>query len=182
MEDKVYYFDFGSEKKKKISYVFGMIIFLFLSFCLDVFIFFGFMYLSDTFQNKELYRCLFYIIISLAFVFKICGIIVQFFPRKIILTDDRIKIKYNNFCWFSLKIFSLEIKYKKLNSCELNHYSKIMFMGKGFVKIPFVALNWNSLVILRKKFRVFAIPVENAEDFVSEVEKRIKLSNCTKES
>ncbi|MDE6659816.1 MAG: hypothetical protein K2K01_06865 [Eubacterium sp.] len=178
MEDKVYKFDFGSEGRKKASNVLSMLIFLLISFCFDVLLLIGLLCLHERVPNIEIFMPLIsYPLFIIALAFKICGIVVQFFPKRIILTEKTIEIKYNNFAYISHKVFSLSIKYEKLEQCELNTYSKWHFRGKGKTGIPVPLFNWDSLVILQKKFRTFAIPVENAEDFVAEVNKRMELAN-----
>ncbi|MDE6413668.1 MAG: hypothetical protein K2K42_07275, partial [Eubacterium sp.] len=175
MEDKVYYFDFGSAGRRKASNVLSMLIFLFISFCFDILLLVGSFWLFERIPNIGIFMPLIsYPLFLIALAFKICGIVVQFFPKKIILTEKTIEIKYNNFAYLSHKIFSLSIKYEKLEQCELNTYSKWHFRGKGSTGIPIPLFNWDSLVILQKKFRTFAIPVENAEDFVAEVNKRME--------
>ena len=178
MEDKVYNFDFGSEGRKRASNVLSMLIFLFISFCFDILLLVGGFSLVERIPNIGVFMPLIsYPLFLIALSFKICGIVVQFFQKRIILTEKTIEIKYNNISYLSHKIFSISIKYEKLEQCELNTYSKWHFRGKGKTGIPIPLFNWDSLVILRKKFRTFAIPVENAEDFVAEVNKRIELAN-----
>ena len=41
--------------------------------------------------------------------------------------------------------------------------------------MPFVFCNRKSLVLIKKNFRTYFIPVENAEEFVAEVNKRVKI-------
>lgn len=176
--DKVYRFDYGNILNKFLSYLIqfmsnsGIVIFAFL----------GYIYvtqlIADNFSSDSLIYVLslFFTVIFIALV--LFFFILTFLPRKIILSDNGIKVRRYSFPP-SLKRFSFNdfIPYSMILSCEI-YNNKITYRRATYLRqqaFPIFAFNWKSLVKITDKYNFsFYLPVKDAENFVVEVNSRVR--------
>lgn len=180
LEKKIYFFDFGSNSKKIISYIESFFMYLSLLF-LIIFggIFFLYGKMESVFENEYIQTLFIRIAVICILIFEIYGLILQFLPKNIILTEKGIKIKRNNISRLSLRIFNDYIKYEKIKSCELNNPK---FRSRQVMQLPFILFDWDSVVKIQQGIKTFYIPVENAEEFVAEVNRRTEAISTENDS
>lgn len=173
-DKKIYYFDFGNTFKKVLSY-FIMIValagfYMIINFA-EVHLFF---YIKGRITNEELVNTIHKFLVCIILIFEAYGLIIQFLPKRIILTDKGIKIRKNNLDGKTIFPFNNYIKYQSIKVCRINHSE---YKHSRYLRITFPFCNRESLVMIKTKFGKYFVPVENAEDFVKEVNKRIQLVN-----
>ena len=180
LEKKIYFFDFGSNSKKIISYIESFFMYLSLLFLINFGgIFFLYGKMESVFENEYIQTLFIRIAVICILIFEIYGLILQFLPKNIILTEKGIKIKRNNISRLSLRIFNDYIKYEKIKSCELNNPK---FRSRQVMQLPVILFDWDSVVKIQQGIKTFYIPVENAEEFVAEVNRRTEAISTENDS
>lgn len=171
LSKKSYDFDFGNNFKKFSSYIliwfsfFGLIIML-----IGLRMYFTSNFL-DGIENKSLANYISKFIKYFIDAFALYGILIQFFPKKIILDEKSIRVKRNCFIRLTSGPFNDCIKYKNIKVCRMNHSE---YKYHRYLPLTFPFCNWESVVVVEEKLRTFYIPVKNADEFVAEVNKRMK--------
>lgn len=173
-EYKVYKFDYGNKVKMVISYLVeafentGMIL-------LTIGLFFA----AECLVMDNIPDCFFrtvilYLVLAIAIII-IALIVIIFIPKKVILTEDKIKVR--RYCFplqmpfWDIRGFNDTIYYSDIESCEFQ-------IGSLFgEQKPFFCLNKESLVEIYKKSSIksYLIPVKDWDDFIYEVRKRAGL-------
>lgn len=69
--------------------------------------------------------------------------------------------------------------YEKIKSCELNNPK---FRSRQVMQLPFILFDWDSVVKIQQGIKTFYIPVENAEEFVAEVNRRTEAISTENDS
>lgn len=177
-EYKVYQFDFGNKFKKIVSY--------FYMTCanLGIVLISGFVWLflagriSNNIKDGIFKSILSYTAFICFLAVSAYFIALIFFPKKIILTDEGIKVRRNTLPHITLtRGLNDYIKYSEIKLCKIYECEDHNWHGKELI---FVMFNGDSVVeIFDKHHKDFYIPVENAEEFVDEVNKRIEIAKSS---
>lgn len=175
---KVYQFDFGNKFKKRVSY--------FYMTCanLGIVLISGFVWLflagriSANIKDGIFKSILSYTAFICFLAVSAYFIALIFFPKKIMLTDEGIKVRRNALPHITpTRGLNDYIKYSEIKSCKIYECEDHNWHGKELI---FVMFNGDSVVeIFDKHHRDFYIPVENAEEFVDEVNKRIEIAKSS---
>lgn len=178
---KIYKFNYGNVFKKILCYFLqfminvGVIMLSFAAFSILTY------YLTKAANNNIFIKIL---VVMLTIVMLITGlffICFTFFPRRIVIHDNYIRIQKNAINTFiGESSFSTTIPYSTITSCNMYDkkftYRRYMFMRQRVYPCTF--FDWNSLVKITDIFdNRYYIPVKNAKEFVDEVNKRISLTN-----
>lgn len=172
-----YKFDFGNTFKFLISYIIeifeniGMILLTWIA-----------MFLIGNLIVRELSDCfvtelILKFLTTITVITDVFFIILIFFPKKVILTDDKILVY--RFC-FPLQITFWDIRglndriaYSQIIFCQ-KHTDEIYFGSRK----PFFCVNNDSLVEIRTNHKTYLLPIKDYENFICEVNKRIYENTC----
>lgn len=179
---KVYKFAYGNDFKKFLCYLIQLmanngiiIISLAIHFTITQWI----MDISNKNTANVLVRfCS--VILVVVILFFMCF---TFFPRKVVLYDNYIKIHKNAINFFLDKTsFSCIIPYSSIVYCHVI-YKESVYKNPDFFRqqaYPCTFFDWNSLVKITDKYgEDYYIPIMNTTDFISEVNKRRYESTCS---
>ncbi len=183
---KIYEFDFGNSFKKFISYF----MYCFVNANIVFYLSLGMMGISASLKNNIdnllLNRVLAGIILTIIIAIIVFLFILTCRRRRVILTDYGIDIQRNSFpsIYHITRGFNDYILYSDIDYCKLNElYAQRKYRGIKDMVLPFVVFNNYSVVKIKDKYGGFyQIPIENAEDFVREVNERVDIAIQKKNS
>lgn len=177
------------ELKYKFSYgnFINYILNQFIIICYHYFAFLALLYLDfvifgeleDLFSEQDfMYIIIKVISVSLVIIWLIYLIIIQFIPKKAIITSNFIKIKryFLNFGYF-LRGFNDEIYIKDIIECKKYNGKRYRFDRTGPYAVFF--FDWDNLVEIKTiDDKCYLVPLKDSEGFIEEINKRL---NCLKD-
>lgn len=177
---KVYKFNYENPFKKFLCYLIQLMANLGVIIFLSVLHFMILQVIVAYISNEIVLNVLsitFTIVLILLTLFFICF---TFFPRKVVLNKNYIKIQKNAMNFFvGKKWFSIIIPYSSIISCSIL-YKEIARKNTAFIRqqtYPCTFFNWNSLVKITDKYgESYYIPIENPNSFIEEVNKRTQVT------
>lgn len=183
---KIYEFDFGNPFKKFISYF----MYCFVNANIVFYLSLGMMGISASLKNNIdnllLNRILAGIILTIIIAVIVFLFILTCRHKRVILTDYAIDIQRNSLpsLYHLNRGFNDYILYSDIDYCEFNElYAQRKYRGIKDMVLPFVVFNNYSVVKIKDKYGGFyQIPIENAEDFIREVNERVDIAIQKKNS
>lgn len=179
---KKYKFDYGTKTKQVISYLLSGLINY--SFCILVGIvaFMCFMFVNSATDGNKMISYVFAIVGGVSFGASIIFFIISLFATKEVLVNDyyiQVK-KYRINPEFVFRGINEKIYFSTIYSCQL-YVGKRIPLYRGFRDYAVYYFNWNSLVEIKdNQGRKYYVPVQNPEEFVEEVNKRMQEAKASK--
>lgn len=176
MNKKIYKFSYGGNFKKFLSKFLSLIYNIFVG--LFVLLILAFIvseinYLLSNLINDSIINFCKRIEVYSGILVLGYFIVPSFFPQKVEMTDNIIKVKRH--CLF-LSVFMI---FRGFNDTILISQIEKIYRptnkDKFFEPIPVNVIDWDNMIIIETQLRDYYIPVEHSNDFINEVNKRIQV-------
>lgn len=171
---KIYKFSYGGMLKKSVSYILDFIsIFCCAFFVVCLWIMAG-LFIQNI-LNEKLCQVMTVILSVISVLMEVIIFVISFLPRKIELTEDKIRIIKNRVQKnYMIPNILDTIHYSEIKSCEI-YDGPMSLLGWN---LSYSLLDGENMVeILLKSDKRYHIPVENSEMFIEDVHHRIDVLN-----
>lgn len=184
---KVYKFDYENNLKKILCYFIQLMANLSVIVLLFIIYFMISQMILTNISNETIVNIFSIFITILLIILSLFFMCFTFFPRKVVLNENYIKIQKNAMNFFvGKKWFSDIIPYSSIISCSIL-YREIANKNPAFIRqqtYPCTFYNSNSLVKITDKYgESYYISIKNSNGFVEEVNKKREIQEdaCTNE-
>ncbi len=182
-EIKTYNFSYGGTFKKfiskTISFIYNALIGTFF-LIIFAFVIAEMNYLLRDLINNTTMNVLNRIEVYLGIVILSIFIIPSFFPQKVEISNDLIKIRRH--CLF-LSVFMISRGFNdSILISQITEVCRPKNKDKFFEPIPVNIIDWDNIVIIRTKYKYYYAPVEDSEKFIRKVNERVDLAIQKKNS
>lgn len=189
MEDKdynfkEYEFDFGNPFKKFLSYALCCFFYLSIIFYLFFGIFALLAYIDDSVRNSLFVKVLFYVLIAMITAFAIFLTVLNFRPKKVVLTNYAIDIQRNSLpsLYHINRGFNDYIMYSDIEYYDFDEQAP-SYRFYHLMDLPFIYYNYYSVVKIKdKKGRLYHIPVKKVVDFICDLDEKTEQFEASKTS